>query len=156
MTENYSSSTNNLQKKFQTWFENPVPPDLLVPAEPDRSIGELVPLDVPAPSEVDNLGEAPVPTDLPYPAGAGYSYHKPLTRRYDLLKLSELLIYGLIGAISLGTGVGFIISMINSYFLDWFGISWPDQFIVIFWAVVLGFVGGLFKGSIDGLNKQNS
>ena len=155
MTEKNSSSTD-LEKKFQKWFENPVSPDLLAPAEPDRSIGEHVPLDMPVPSEVDKLDKAPVSTDLPYPAEAGYSYHIPQTSRYELLKLSELIIYGFIGAISLGTGVGFIISMLNSYFLNWFGISWPDQYIFIFWAVLLGFIGGLFKGSIDGLNKYKS
>ena len=37
MTEGYSSPTQVLQKKFQEWFEDPVPADLPVPAETDHS-----------------------------------------------------------------------------------------------------------------------
>ena len=138
MSEELESSTYDLQKKFQEWFEDTIPVNPPFPIETDCSIG--------TPASAD-----PLPPVKIYP-----SKYESRTTRYDLQKLSDLISFGFNGSIFLGTGVGFIILVINISLFDWYGIQWPDQFFVIFLAMVIGFWGGLFKGSIDKLHEKYS
>ena len=139
MTENYLPS-QDLQKKFQKWFGDPVPADLPSPAEAHRSIGN------------------PDPADLPFLAEVDYLSYKNKTRRrdvYDLQKLLELFSSGFSGAFYLGAGVGFIILMMNFSYEEW-SIYWQDLIVVIFLAAVIGFFGGLIVGSINKRHESYS
>lgn len=139
MKEELPSSTQYFQKKFQKWFGNPVPADPSFQTEVGHSIDEL-----------DT-------NHLPFPAEAYYLYYQTTCKsRYDMQKLMELISFGFIGAVLLGIGVGFIILMMNISFLGRYGINWPNQFVVIFLAMAIGFLGGLFKRSIDMVREKYS
>jgi hypothetical protein len=139
-----------LQKKFREWFGKTVPVALPFPDETDRSIGDSVPADLPFPAEtVHSLGD-PVPANRPLPAKTDYLNHKTRKRNVDnSSKLLELLSFGFGGAVSLGAVVGVIIIILNLSFLGWYSNNWPNQFFVIFLAMVLGFYIGLSKGYIS-------
>ena len=131
MTEENLLSTQDLQKKFQEWFENPVP------AEADHSI------------------EDPVPAEIPFPVEADHSYAK--TREinvYDLQKLLELFSSGCSGLVLFGVVVVTFLVMYIRYF-EW-GNRWPAPIVVIFFAMILGFWGGLLQGFINKLCERNS
>lgn len=121
MTEGYSSPTQVLQKKFQEWFEDPVPADLPVPAETDHS-----------------------------------NYETQGRQVYNLQKLLELFNFGFGGAVSLGACVGFIIFLIN--YSNFGGVmnDWSDQLFVIFMAMIIGFLGGMYLGSFYILREGNN
>ena len=142
-------STKELHKKFYEWFRDPVSADPPSPAEAGHSIGDSV------------------PTDLLFPNEAHYSRCKKRrmrvynfkkiykTRRryiYDLQKLSDLFIYGFRGAVSVGLGASVLTFIRNFSYMRWDNV-WPDQIIVIFLVMVLGFWGGLSIGSIYKLYK---
>ena len=117
MAENYSLLAQEVQKDFQRWFGDPVPPDIPVPADTD------------------------------------HSNHRIRRRHVDThQKLSELLKFGFGGAISLGTIVGFFIAYLS--FWGWYSNDWPDPIVVVFLAVVMGFVVGLYKGLFTKLREQ--
>ena len=71
-------------------------------------------------------------------------------------KLLDLLSFGFIGGVLLGAGVSFIILTMNISLLGRYGIDWPDQFVIVFFAVAIGFWGGLFKKSIDMVREKYS
>ena len=115
MTEENLLSTQDLQKKFQKWFENPIP------AEADHSI------------------EDPVPAEI---------------NVYDLQKLLELFSSGCSGLVLFGVVVVTFLVMYIRYF-EW-GNRWPAPIVVIFFAMILGFWGGLLQGFINKLCERNS
>ena len=131
MTEELQSSPKFLQKKFQMWFSDPVPADPSFPTKAD--------------SKRDFVA-----TDLSFLADAYHLFYQSRRRsRYDLPKLLELISFGFIGAFLLGASVGFILLLMNIGLRGWYGKDWPEQFVVIFLAMVIGFGSGMFKRSLD-------
>jgi hypothetical protein len=137
MNEDYLPS-QDLQKTFQKWFGDSVPADSPSDAEAKHSI-------------VDSHS-----SNLSFPPEVHHSYHITRGRyRYDLAKLPELFSFGCRGAISLGAVVGFIILIMNINYVGW-SRNWPSQIIVITIALIIGFFGGLFRGSIYKLRERFS
>ena len=139
MTEEYPIVPEDMQKKFQKWFGDPVPA-----------------ADVPFSAEVDHLFEDFVPTNVQFPAEAFYAYYKTTGgRKFDLEKLLELFGFGFGGAVTLGTIVSiFLIIYFND--LGWHINNWSNTIIVILLAMVIGFLSGLFLGSIYKLRDKYS
>lgn len=110
MTENYSVLAQDVEKKFEKWFDDPVPADI-----------------------------------LPVPDEENHSNHRIQRKRINnWQRLSELLPYGFEGAVFTGTGVGLIIMYLS--FMGWYSNNWPSPIFFIILAVVIGFVGGLYRG----------
>jgi len=92
------------------------------------------------------FGDA-VPTDIPFPAGADHSgYETRSGHEENLPKLSDLLSFGCGGAVLLGAFVGFILLALNISDYGWYTNDWSNQMIIFAFAMVLGFLGGLFIG----------
>ena len=85
----------------------------------------------------------PIPADLPLPAE---KIHVKKRRRVNKsAKLLELIIPGFGGAIIFGSAVGFIIYILNLSIWRWNSYNWLIQFLVIFFAMVIGFYISLVK-----------
>lgn len=96
---------------------------------------------------------APVPTEPLLPAAADHSSHRTQRRRADSSsRLSGLFIFGFEGAAFIGTGVGFFIMFLS--FWGWYSKDWLSPIFVIFLAVVIGFLGGLYKGLFYKLRRR--
>ena len=85
----------------------------------------------------------PVPADLPAPGEVEH----PRRRKGESkpAKFSDLLFYGFGGAITSGSVVGLIIYVLNLSVWRWSSYNWLIQFLVIFFAMVVGFYISLFK-----------
>ena len=138
MKEELPSSTQYFQKKFQEWFGDSVPADPSFQTKVDHSIGNLD------------------PTDLSFSVETYHLHYQTKRSKYDMQKLLDLLSFGFIGGVLLGAGVSFIILTMNISLLGRYGIDWPDQFVIVFFAVAIGFWGGLFKKSIDMVREKYS
>ena len=150
MTEESLPSAHYLQKKFQEWFRDPTPP------EADHSIGDSIPAGLPSPAEEHPSIRHPVSADLSFPVSIHHSYYPARSNYLDALqKLFELFIFGLQGAISVGVGVGFIILMMYSSSFGW-AKYWPSPIVVVSLAMIIGFWGGLLRGSIYKLREKYS
>jgi hypothetical protein len=131
LEEEYSISIEDLQKKFQKWFGKPVPAEPQVSAEAGQSMGRFVPV------------------DLSLPATTNPVNHETRSKQADnLQKFSELLNLGFTGAVLSGAVVGAIIFILNLSFPGWYSAYWPNQFIIIFLVILLGFNIGLSKGYV--------
>jgi hypothetical protein len=127
--EDYPISIDDLQKKFQKWFGRPVPAEPPVPAEADHSTGRSVPV------------------DLQLPATTGHSKLETRSRQAgNTQKFAEMLNSGFNGAVSSGAVIGIILFILNFSFPGWYSDYWPNQFIIIFLAILLGLNMGLAKG----------
>jgi len=150
MSEKNSLSTNNLQKNFQKWFGNSVPPDLPVPDEANHSINDPVPVNLPFSAEADYSINNPVPVKKSFSVEADHSSHGTRRKFTDnLQKISALFKFGCIGAITLGTIASFIILII--YFSNYrvYMYDWLNQiFVILFLVAVIGFLGGMYIGSV--------
>ena len=117
-----------LQDKFREWF------------------GEAVPANKPLPAETDYLIGDSVQTDLPLSTGTDHLNHKKRRRRVNKsAKLFELIIHGFGGALSFGSVVGIIMYILNLSIWRWNSYNWLIQFLVIFFAMAIGFYISLFK-----------
>jgi len=108
-----------LQNKFRDWFGETATPDVPLPAEIDHSIGD------------------PVPADL------------PLKRRIRVNKSANYLVvlfHGFRGAILFGLVVGLTLYILSLSFWRWISYNPLIQFIIILFAIVLGFYISLVKG----------
>ena len=130
--EEYPISIEDLKKKFHNWFGKPVPADPPASAEAEPSMGRLVPVDLSIPDKTIHLDHE--------------THGRPADNSQ---KLSELLNFGFMGAVTSGTVIGFIIVMLNLGLPGWYSHNWPSQFIFIFLAILLGFNVGLSKGYIS-------
>jgi len=150
MTEEYLSSDQDLQKKFQERFGDPVSPDLPFPTEVDHSGWDPVPLSISIPVEIDSPIDNPIPPKKPYPAVTDHSRNN--TRRSffsNLQRLSSLIKFGFVGAVSLGTFASFIILMMYFSSFRWYIDDWLNQiFTILFAVVIIGFLVGMYIGSI--------
>ena len=150
MTEESLPPSHYLQKKFQEWFRDPISP------EADHSIGDTTPAELPFPVEEHQSIRHSTPADLPFPIMMHHSYYTTRSGHIDALqKLIELFTFGLQGAISVGVGVGFIILMMYSSNFGW-GKYWPSPIVVIFLTMIIGFWGGLLRGSVYKLREKYS
>jgi ABC-type xylose transport system permease subunit len=61
----------------------------------------------------------------------------------------KFLSFGFIGAGYLGAIVGFIIVILNINLRGWYPDNWPNQYIVIFFVMLIGFNIGLAKGYVS-------
>ena len=139
-----------LQNNFREWFGDTVPASPPFPAETDRSIGTPVPIVPRLPAEADHSIGVPVLIVPRLPAEADQLNLRMRRRHEDhYQKLFELLGFGFSGAVSLGAVVGLIIVFFNLTFWGWYGNHWPNQIVIIFFATLLGFTGGLSKGFIN-------
>ena len=85
----------------------------------------------------------PIPADLPLPAE---KIHVKKRRRVNKsAKLFELIIHGFGGALSFGSVVGIIMYILNLSIWRWNSYNWLIQFLVIFFAMAIGFYISLFK-----------
>jgi hypothetical protein len=128
--EEYPISIEDLKNKFQKWFGKPVPADPPYPVDIEHSMGRPVPVDLSA-----------IATDLDHEARHIHGNNPQ--------KLPELLYLGFMGAVTSGAVVGFIIFILNFGFPGWYSDTWLSPFIVIFFALLLGFYIGLSKGYVD-------
>ena len=93
------------------------------------------------------------PADVQFPAEANPSNHRTLRRRVDNLHIIlELLNFSFGGAVFLGAGVSIIITCLS--FLERYSNNWPDPIVVIFLAMVIGFISGLCRGLLYKLREQ--
>jgi hypothetical protein len=150
MIEEPLPSAHYLQKKFQEWFRDPIPP------EAGHSNGDSIPAGLPSPAEEHPSIRHPVSADLLSRALMHPSYYPARNSHVDALqKLFELFIFGLQGAISVGVGVGFIILIMYSSNFGW-GKYWPSPIVVTFLAMIIGFWVGLLRGSVHKLREKYS
>jgi hypothetical protein len=148
--EEYPISIEDLQKKFQKWFGKTVPAEPPVPAEIEQSMGKPVPIDLPLPAKVEHSIGKPVPVDLSMPAMAIDLDHEARNiHKNNSRKLSELLYLGFMGAVTSGAVIGFITFILDFGFPGWYSETWLSPFIIIFFALLLGFYIGLSKGYIS-------
>ena len=150
MTEEYLSSNQGLQKKFQEWFGDPVSPDLPCPTDVDHLSEVSVPLSISFPVESNSPSDVPVPPKNSYPTVTAHSRNN--TRRSffsHLRRLSALIKFGFVGAVSLGTFVSFIILIMYFSSFRWYIDDWLNQiFTILFAVVIIGFLIGMYIGSI--------
>lgn len=119
-----------LRNKFRKWF------------------GKNVPVATPLPDKAVRSIENPVPAALPLTSGAYYQ----ITRRRHVdgsPNLLKFLSFGFIGAGCSGAIVGFIFFTLNRDYWGWYPDNWPHQYIIIFFAMVIGFTIGLAKGYVS-------
>ena len=140
-----------LQNKFQEWFRGIVQVAPPIPAKANRSIDNSVKNNVSHLADADHSIVDPIiPTDLPRQYAADHSHDRNRINQEDnFQKLLELLGFGCRGAITLGAGVGFILFILNFSLLGWYNNNWPNQILVIFFALLLGFYIGLSKGYVS-------
>jgi hypothetical protein len=139
-----------LQNKFQEWFRGIVPAALPSPTEADHSIKNPVPSRSPHSVEVDPSIVNPI-----IPSKENHTHYSVQRSQEDNnQKLLELLGFGFKGAISFGAVVGFILFILNFSLLGWYSNNWPNQIIVIFFALLLGFYIGLSKGFVHQQRKR--
>lgn len=132
MSEEYLPSAHYLQKKFQEWFKDPIPP------------------------EATYSKQDPAPTDQQFHFAEHYSYYMARSSSEEALqKLFELFIFGLKGAVFFGIVVGFIILIMDVNYFEW-SKYWPKPIIVVLLAMAVGFWGGLLRGSIHQLREKYS
>ena len=116
MEKDYSLLAQGLEKTFQNWFSDPVPPDIPFPA-----------------------------TDIFFPGEVDFSSLRTPRKRVDNLeRVSELLEFGFQGAVFLGIVVVFIITYLSVW--GWYSADWTDPIVVIILVVVIGFFGGMYRG----------
>jgi len=86
----------------------------------------------------------PVPADLPLSTETDHFKRRRSVNKSA--KFLDLLIYGLGGAIIFGSVIGFITYLLLKLsILRWHSYNWLIQFLVIFFAMVIGFYITLFK-----------
>jgi hypothetical protein len=129
--EEYPITVEDLKNKFQKWFGKPAPADPPAAAEVEPSRGRFVPVNLAIPDETNHLEHA---------AHSGQADNPQ--------KLSELLGSGFMGAVTAGAIFGFIILLLNLGFPGWYRDTWLNPFVIIFFALLLGFYIGLSKGYI--------
>lgn len=123
-----------LQNKFRVWFEDPVPSDISLPEEADRSIEDLIPADPKLTGETKHLNHRT----------RRRNHRAQNIHAVDPTKLLELLFFGFIGAASFGMGVGISFHIMNLNTEGWYNYHWPSQSAIILIATVVGFNFGLF------------
>ena len=107
-----------LKDKFREWFGETIPPDVPLPAEIDRPIGD------------------PIPADLP---------RKRRRRVNKSANILVVLFHGFRGAFLFGLVVGFVLYILGLSFWRWIIYHPLIQFIIIFFAMVIGFYISLVK-----------
>ena len=130
--EEYPLSIEDLKNKFKNWFGKPIPADPSFSADVERSRGKPVPVNLLLPPVTDQLD------------------HKAQRKPVDSSqKLSELLSFGFMGAVTSGTVVGFIILLLSLGLPGWYRDTGISPFVIILFALLLGFYIGLSKGYIS-------
>lgn len=144
MTSDYSPLAKDVQKDFQRWFEDTVPPDTsFFPANEPYIISEapFLPPDASFPASKASL----LVIDIPSSGETDHLNHRtPSKRVNNRPKLSEVLKFGSQGAVVVGIFVVFILTYLS--ILGWYSSHWPNPIIFIILAMVIGFMGGLYKG----------
>ena len=130
--EEYPISIEDLKNKFQKWFGKPIPADPSFSADVERSRGKPVPVSLLFPPATDPLG------DKAQRNQAGSSQ-----------KLSELLSFGFMGAVTSGAVVGFIILLLSLGLPGWYRDTGISPIVIVVFALLLGFYIGLSKGYIS-------
>lgn len=125
MADDYSPLAQDVEKKFQDWFGDPVSAEASLPVEVDHSIG------------------SPVPVDPPHTADGNHGKHRTRKRQgaYST-NLLGMLIFGFIGAVSSAVGVALFFYNLNSVGL--YSGNWSGKPYVYIFATIFGFILGLF------------
>jgi hypothetical protein len=130
--EEYPISIEDLKNKFKNWFGKPIPADPSFSADVERSRGKPVPVNLPLPPVTERLD------------------HNAQRKQADSSqKLSELLSFGFMGAVTSGAVVGFIILLLSLGLPGWYRDTGISPFVIILFALLLGFYIGLSKGYIS-------
>ena len=128
MADDYSPLAQDVEKKFQDWFGDPVSAEASLPAEVDHSIGSPVLADPPHTADTNHIKRR---THRTRKRQSAYSTNLP-----------GMLIFGFIGAVSSAVGVALFFYNLNSVGL--YSGNWSGKPYAYIFATIFGLILGLF------------